>query len=115
MINFACQRFQLEQIIRCGLALTKTDYKILNFLVENTDSWYTTEDIAEAFKINVSTAQRAVKKLHMEGVIQRTQNNLDSGGYVFLYKSYPKNYVKKMILDIVSKWTKAIEQELDVW
>ncbi len=115
MINFACQRFQLEQIIRCGLALTKTDYKILNYLVENTDIWYTTEDIAEEFKINVSTAQRAVKKLHMEEVIKRTQNNLDNGGYIFLYKSYPKNYVKKMILDIVCKWTKAIEQELEAW
>ena len=24
-------------------------------------------------------------------------------------------YVKKLILDIVSKWTKTIEQELDAW
>jgi len=115
MINFACQRFQLEQIIRCGLALTKTDYKILNFLVENTEDWLTTEDIAEKFNINVSTAQRAVKKLHLEKVLQRTQNNLDNGGYIFLYKSYSKDYVKKMILEIVAKWTKAIEQELEIW
>lgn len=115
MINFACQRFQLEQIIRCGLALTKTDYRVLNFLVDNVDEWYTTEDIAKEFKINVSTAQRAVKKLHIEGVIQRSQNNLDSGGYIFLYKSYSKNYVKKMIMEIVSKWTNAVEQELEHW
>lgn len=115
MIKFACQRFQLEQVIRCGLALTKTDYKILSFLVENSEKWYTTEEIAKEFKINVSTVQRAVKKLYLEQVIQRLQNNLDSGGYIFLYKSYPKKYVKKIILEIVSKWTKTVESELETW
>jgi predicted transcriptional regulator len=115
MINFACQRFQLEQIIRCGLALTKTEYKILILLLEDTEKWYTTEEIAKEFSINVSTVQRAVKKLYLESVIQRLQNNLDAGGYILLYKSYPKKYVKNIILEIVTKWAKTVESELEIW
>jgi predicted transcriptional regulator len=34
-MEFACKNFDIEEVVRCGLGLTKGDYKILKFLIDN--------------------------------------------------------------------------------
>ena len=114
MINFACKRFKLEEIIKCGLGLTKADCKVFMYLLDESD-WVTTESIAEKLDLNLSTVQRAVKKLFTSEILDRTQENLDGGGYIFLYQHKPKKIIKKIIMGKVSDWTVLVDSALNKW
>jgi predicted transcriptional regulator len=114
MIDFACKQFNLKDIIKCSLGLTKADLHVFEFLLKH-DGAYTTEDLAKKISIDLSTAQRAVKKLHEKNLVRRMQKNLPGGGYVFEYQTNDKKVIRKTVLDIVGKWTKRVEQELDQW
>ncbi|MBS3079594.1 hypothetical protein J4218_05720 [Candidatus Pacearchaeota archaeon] len=35
MIDFACKRFELREVIKCGFGLTKSDLRIMDFLIKN--------------------------------------------------------------------------------
>ncbi len=115
MIDFACKKFDLKEIIKCGLGLSKADCNIMMFLMDNPSEFYTTEKIASKLGLNLSTAQRAVKKLTEKGILLRLQNNLHSGGYEFAYKIKDKKKVREIILDIVKNWVKKVEEELEKW
>ncbi|NCN86639.1 MarR family transcriptional regulator, partial [archaeon] len=41
MIDFACKKFDIEEVIKCSLALSKSDFRILKFLMQNDDSFST--------------------------------------------------------------------------
>ncbi len=114
MIDFACKQFNIKDVMKCGLGLTAADFKVMNFLITEFND-FTTEDIAKKLKLNLSTVQRAVKKLHEKKIIQRNQKNLDSGGYVFVYRTESKQAIKKVILEIVKNWAKKVETELEKW
>lgn len=114
MIDFACKRFQLDEIIKCSLGLTKSDFKIMQFLIKNRKP-FNSGEVAEANKVDVTTAQRALKKLHTKGVLKRSQNNLEGGGYVFYYESVSKNDVRKIISSIVMNWVKRVDSALSDW
>jgi len=114
MINFACKQFKLEEIIKCGLGLTKADCKVFMNLLNESD-WVTTESIAKKLDLNLSTVQRAVKKLFTSEILDRTQENLDGGGYIFLYRHKPKKVIKKIIMSKVSDWTVLVSSALDKW
>ena len=85
MIDFACKKFDLEEVVKCSLGLSKSEFKLLKFLIEN-DKEFTTEKLSEKLKLDKSTIQRAVKKMHEKGLIRRGQINQSVGGYVFLYR-----------------------------
>ena len=53
MIDFACKRFNLDEIIKCGLGLTKTDYFILKFLVEHKTE-FSSEAVAKGIEVDLS-------------------------------------------------------------
>jgi len=114
MIDFACKRFDKNQVIKCGLGLTKADFEIMQLLVSTNDEM-TTEDIADRLKVNLSTAQRAVKKLHEKNIVKRMQKNLDGGGYFFVYVSYSRDVIRKQIISIVRKWADKVEEEINKW
>jgi predicted transcriptional regulator len=114
MINFACKNFNLDEVIRCGLSLTRSDYNILRFLIKNKKE-FSSEDISKKLKIDLTTAQRSLKKLREMEIILRRQVNLSSGGYIYFYSSKPKSFVKEMVLKIVNNWGKKVEEELENW
>lgn len=115
MIDFACKTFDLDEIVKCALGLTKADFKILEYLLKNDDSPIATEDLAGKLSLNLSTVQRAVKKLHERNVLLRTQQNIDGGGYLYRYKIKNKPELRNLIMEIVKGWTKKVETSLNHW
>ena len=115
MIDFACKQFKIEEVIKCSLGLTKADLKVMVLLTKNSTKWYTTDLIAEKMELNLSTAQRAVKKLHEKDILKRMQNNLDGGGYVYAYQVKDKDQIITVIMSIVNNWVNKVEAELSKW
>jgi len=114
MIDFACKEFSLDEVVKCGLGLTKADFRILKFLIENEDDWFTTENISKKTRFNLSTVQKTMKRLAEKDVVERKQNNIDGGGYFFIYKLRDKTYVRKVIMKTIKNWTRRVEKELDI-
>ena len=115
MIDFACKEFNIDEIIKCGLGITKAEYKILNYFTDTSGDWHTTEDISNELKLNLSTIQRGVKKLHEKDVLERAQNNLSGGGYTFVYKIKKRKEIRKLIIDIIHGWVSRVESEIQKW
>lgn len=115
MIDFACKEFKIKDVIKCALNLTRADMKVLEYFFEEPDIWSKTEQIAILTELDLSTVQRSVKKLHEKGILTKSQNNLDGGGYSFIYRINSKTEIKELIMGIVSKWVTKVEQELEDW
>jgi len=115
MVNFACKQFEIEAIIKCGLGLTKADCKVIQFLLKNNAEWFTSETIAKKLNFNLTTIQRSLKRLTERDITIRSQNNLDHGGYIYLYQAKGKKEIRKTIMDIINSWTKKVEKELEEW
>jgi predicted transcriptional regulator len=113
MIDFGCKRFSLDEIIKCSFGLTKADLSIFQHFVRHADGWHTTNDVADAMGLTLSTVQRAVKKLHERDVLDRGQNNLDNGGYQFVYQFKGQRAFKKQVVDILNGWVARAEKELE--
>ena len=77
--------------------------------------YLSTDNLAQALKMNLSTVQRAVKKLYDKKMILRSQENLKGGGYVFRYKMKKKDAAREVVMQIVEKWSKKVESELCNW
>jgi len=114
MIDFACKTFKLEEVIRCGLAITKSEFKILNFFITN-NKYFSTHEVAKQTSLDVSTVQRAVKKLYEKKIISRSQINLKDAGYQFVYQIKPRKEIKSIIMNLIANWSKRVESELDNW
>jgi len=115
MIDFACKKFDVDDIVKCSLGLTKSDFKLLAYLIENSGEFATTDELADSLKLNLSTVQRGVKKLSDKGMLLRSQENLNGGGYAFMYKVKRKDAMRKVIIDIIENWKKKVESELKTW
>jgi predicted transcriptional regulator len=115
MIDFACKQFNIEEIVKCALGLTKSDLKLLRFLTDNYEKDFTTEQLSKKLKLNLSTIQRSVKKLHKKGTLMRSQHNLKEGGYLYTYKIKDRQKIRKIILEIMQNWVKNVEEGLNKW
>ncbi len=115
MISFACKKFDLDEVIRCSLGLTKIEYKILMYFVKNSQKEITTLQISKIFGIGLSTTQKAVKKIREKGLSNRSQKNLSMGGYVFVYSVKNKLVLKKKVLEIISNWVRKVNNEIREW
>lgn len=115
MIDFACKQFDINEVIKCGLGLTRSEFKLMDYLVKNFGKTYDSNDLAKEMSLDKTTVQRALKKLHEKNVVKRMQKNLDGGGYVFYYEIKPKPELRKIIVDIVNNWNKNVEKALDQW
>ncbi|MDP2749596.1 MAG: HTH domain-containing protein [Nanoarchaeota archaeon] len=115
MVNFACKKFDLSEIIKCSLSLTKIECKILKFLLKNEDDWLSSTDIAKKMGVGRSTAQKAVKKLNEKKILNQRQQNIEGGGYFFVYQIENKQKVRKIITDIVHEWVNDFEKEINKW
>lgn len=114
-MDFACKEFKVEDVIKCALSLTKADLNVMKRFLNEPDKWVDTDALSKSLKLDISTVQRSVKKLHEKEILQRSQQNLDGGGYVYIYKIHSKNQIKNIILKIVQSWADRLEQELEQW
>ncbi len=115
MIDFACKKFDIEEVIRCSLNLTKTEFNIVKYLIKNNQESFTAKEISKIFKIGLSTSQKAIKKINEAELIKRGQRNLEKGGYIFVYFIREKLILKQKILSLIHNWTKKVETELKKW
>lgn len=114
MIDFACKEFDIEEVVKCSLGLSKSEFRLLKYLIEN-DSQFTTEELAKKLSLDKSTIQRAVKKMHGKGLLSRGQINQSVGGYVFLYRIKNKQNIRKIVLDTVEGWMEVFRTQINKW
>jgi len=115
IMDFACKEFKVEDVIKCALNLTKADLKVMKYFLNETEQWVDTDSLSKALELDISTIQRSVKKLHEKEIMQRSQQNLDGGGYVFRYKINSRAKIKNIIMTVVNSWADRLEQELEKW
>jgi predicted transcriptional regulator len=115
VVDFACKEFQIEAVIKCGLNLTKAELLVLKHLLRHNTVWFTTEQIATDLSLDISTVQRSTKKLTEKKVLQKSQNNLEGGGYFFVYRVKNKREIRSIIMEIIYSWVDRVEKELIVW
>lgn len=115
MMNFACKNFRIEEVVRCSLNLTRSEYSIVDFLLKNSDERFTTARLAEEHGLDLSTVQRSVKKLYSQELIRRSQKNLERGGYIFVYRIKNKKELKEKISGIIHSWVGAFDKEIRKW
>ena len=87
----------------------------MKYFLNESDKWVDTDVLSKSLNLDISTVQRSVKKLYEKEILQRSQQNLDRGGYVFIYKIHSKNQIKNVILKIVQSWADRLGQELEKW
>ncbi len=114
MIDFACKKLDIEDIIRCSFALSKSEYQVLIFLIKQNQP-LTPKKIKNKLKIDLTTVQRSVKKLHEKDLLIRSQRNLSPGGYVFCYKMKSKTIVKEKMKEILNIWNDNVIKSIEKW
>jgi len=115
MINFACEEFSLDSIIKCGLGLTRTELIIMQYFLKDTNKECTTTTISKVLSLNLTTIQKAVKKLSDKKIILRKQKNLQNGGYIYTYESNSKSEIRSILKSIIRTWSSNIEKKIDLW
>jgi predicted transcriptional regulator len=114
MLDFACKTFDLDEVIKCSLGLTKAEYKLLSRLMQGRD-WKTTSELAKQSKYSLSAIQRCMKTLYEKGVVERKQVNLEGGGYTYIYRVKDRTELRKVIESILGAWEKKVREELGKW
>jgi predicted transcriptional regulator len=114
MIDFACKRFGLDEVIKCSLSLTRSEFNIVNYLLKK-DRRIGSLEIARDLRLDVSTVQRALKNLSERKIVIRSQTNLSKGGYVYTYQINDKKVLRNMIKKIVHGWVERVDESLDRW
>jgi predicted transcriptional regulator len=115
MIDFACKQFNLNEIIKCGLSLTKAELEVFNYFIQNQKSECTTSLISKKLNLNLTTIQKAVKKLYEKEIILRHQKNLSNGGYVYTYECATKKRIREVLKSIIKNWSEQVEKAIDRW
>jgi predicted transcriptional regulator len=87
----------------------------MKHILNEEEQWVDTDYLSKALKLDISTVQRSVKKLYEKEILQRSQQNLDGGGYVFKYKVNSRAKIKNIIMDVVNSWAYRLGQELEKW
>lgn len=115
MIDFACTQFDLDDIIKCGLGLTKAEFGILKYFLKHPDQEFTTLLLSKELDLNLTTIQKAVKKLSDNSIVLRHKKNLENGGYLYTYECNSKRNIRKIIKEIIRNWASKVEEEIDRW
>ena len=114
MIDFACKKFDMSEIIRCSLGLTRSDYKLFSFLLYQPNEM-TTKEISSKIGLDRTTIQKSIKVLVEKDVAIRLQENLQKGGYIFKYKIKEKEILKKNMEKILKTWSDNALVEIKRW
>jgi predicted transcriptional regulator len=114
MIDFACKKIELREIIKCGFNLNKTEYNILMKLLTAKNKFSIVE-ISKFTGFERSTVQKAIKKLVNQKLLVKTQVNMSRGGYLFKYKTKDKEDIKNSVVSAVHSWSSRAEKEVLDW
>jgi len=114
MIDFACREFDLEEVIKCVLGLSKSEFRLLKFLAEH-EKKFTTEELSKKLKLDKSTIQRSIKILHKRNFVVRSQINRSVGGYVFLYRLGDKKNIRETVIKTIDSWASNFKKKISVW
>ena len=115
MIDFACKKFDISDIVKCSLSLSKSDFNALKFLLKNNSEKFNTEELSKKLNLDKSTIQRTMKKLHEKNLISRSQVNSDMGGYSYYYKIKNKLEINGIILKILDNWNENVKENIKKW
>lgn len=114
MITFACKTVDLQDIIKCSLELTKTDYALFTTLLEAEEP-FTVAELAGKQGLERSSVQKAISRLQEKRIIERRQHNLAGGGYRYSYSIADKEELRKRLQDIVEQWYGNVRKALTDW
>ena len=74
-----------------------------------------TTEIADKLNLNLTTIQKATKKLHEKEILIRHQKNLNNGGYVYTYEIESKQKIRFVLKKIIKNWSEKVQTEIDKW
>jgi len=102
-MNYECGKVDIEELLACSLNLKKSEFKIFKLLFKEEPA-LTAIELSEKLSLDRTTVQKILKKFLENHLVQRFQENLDNGGYLFRYKVKDKQDIKKHIRLILSNW-----------
>jgi predicted transcriptional regulator len=114
MISFACQDIEFRDLVRCSFKLNKTEYNVMMFLLVSGKS-LRAQDIGTTMQLDRTTVQKAIKKLAEKELVERHQENLGKGGYLYHYRIKNKDDIKQRMLTIVDRWHESVVSEINKW
>lgn len=115
MIDFSCREPNVEEIIRCSFALSRTEYKTLSILASNPKKSFVASELALRMSLERTGAQKALKSLLGKGLCLRKKCNLPDGGYTFCYSISNPAKVRAMAKKSVSDWSRKAFREIASW
>ena len=110
-LNFACKRVTIEQLLKCTFNLTTTEVNMLK--VMDCQKEFSIKELEKKVNKDRSTIQRAVKSLADKDLIIRKQYNLETGGYVFVYRCVKKTFLKEKMKKVLEDFYKNLEGAID--
>ena len=110
--DWRCRRMDSKELIKCTFDLSKTELRIFLHLLK-TNSAIPSVDIAKEIDLDRTTIQKSLKRLLEKGIVDRRQNNLDNGGYVFLYCVKKRDLLKEKMREIIGDWKNSAELQLE--
>ena len=114
-MDFACKKIELKELIRCSFSLTKSEFFIIDFLIRNEKEEFSSQELSSKLKLDLSTIQRALKKMHSKELLRRGQKNLSPGGYIYFYQVKDKNEIKKKLSKIIDGWSENVRKKIKSW
>lgn len=114
VVEFACGKIEFQDIIACSLSLKKSEYKLFEFLVKE-EKPLTIADMIKKLNLDRTTVQKVLKNFLSKNLVQRYQQNLDNGGYVFRYIVRDRNAIKKHIKNMLTQWYQETNYNIDKW
>lgn len=111
-MDFGCERIDPKDLIKCTFGLNKTELGLFLFLTKSSRC-ETVQTISKSLALDRTTIQKSLKKLLEKGIIERRQDNLDNGGYVFLYCIKKKQEIKGKMQSILDDWHGSAAKEIE--
>jgi len=93
----------------------KSEYKVFEALLENKDDHLTLKDLSKKLHLDRTTLQKILKRFTENELVERFQENLDSGGYIFVYKIKDKIILKKRINKAIDGWYDTARSAVEKW
>ncbi|MEM4637851.1 MAG: helix-turn-helix domain-containing protein [Candidatus Woesearchaeota archaeon] len=111
-MDITCGKLDIEDVIACSLSLKKSEYRIFELLLKSKDN-LTIQEISKQLKLDRTTIQKILMSLTKKGLIQRFQQNLEKGGYIYNYTIKNKSDVKKHIKESLRVWYENSLKQID--
>ena len=115
MIDFACKQFNLDDIIKCCLGLTRSEFVVMRYFLDNPEAEFNSNALSLKLNLGLTTLQKCLKKLSEKNIIIRRQKNLEGGGYTFCYSVNSKSEIRNILKSIMRNWSLKVEERINQW